>query len=76
MSVSQRNALATSWLEAQDSKAGTKSRRNSRSKAGTTLETEDYANDSSSDEVQKDPVETWMLMVSLHRSRPVTALAQ
>lgn len=68
MTVSQRNALANSWLEEQEREGGStgggKARRNSRSKAGTALgETEDY-NDSSSDDVQKDPVETWMLMVS------------
>lgn len=70
MTVSQRNALANSWLEEQVREAGStgsgKVKRNDCSKAGTTVgETEEY-NDSSSDDEQKDPVETWMLMVSMH----------
>lgn len=67
MTVSQRNALANSWLEEQEREAGVPAgtmRRNSRSKTDATLGETEEMSDSSSEEAQKDPVETWMLMVS------------
>lgn len=64
MTVSQRNALANSWLEEERGEGDSGSPRRRRVKAAGVGETEEYDHDSSSDDAQKDPLETWMLMVS------------